>query len=233
MLTPPVTPTIIPVIDLLGGQVVHAVAGARDRYQPIRSSLCDSSHPLDVANALRAHLQTNELYVADLDGICGNEPAKSIVEELVANGFQLWLDAGPSLCGESYPAVTMVLATEWTAQDLPADKLESWQQPWALGIDLENGRVKSRHAGWDRQLPLAVVDQVSPESIIVLDISGVGTERGPAASVLHACEQLKTARPNVKLISGGGVRNRTDVSTFHDAGCDAVLVATAAHRAQL
>jgi uncharacterized protein related to proFAR isomerase len=127
----------------------------------------------------------------------------------------------------------MVLATEWTVQDLPANKRKCWQQPWALGIDLENGRVKSRHAAWDRQRPLTVVDQVSPESIIVLDISDVGTERGPAAAVLQTCEQLKTARPHVQLISGGGVRNRTDVSTFHDAGCDAVLVATAAHRAQL
>ena len=59
---------IIPVIDVLGGVVVHAVRGRRKEYQPLKSGLCESTDPVDVAAALKA-LGFSELYVADLDAI--------------------------------------------------------------------------------------------------------------------------------------------------------------------
>ena len=39
---------LIPVIDLMQGQVVRAVRGNRHAYQPIVSKLCASSDPLTV-----------------------------------------------------------------------------------------------------------------------------------------------------------------------------------------
>ena len=59
---------VIPVIDILDGLVVHAIRGRRQEYQPLKSSLCNSVDPIEVAKAFKT-LGFNELYIADLDGI--------------------------------------------------------------------------------------------------------------------------------------------------------------------
>src|SRR5438132_1291434 len=59
-------PRIIPVIDVMGGVVVRAVAGRRDQYRPLVSRLTNSTDPRDVAQALRDHTGTRHLYLADL-----------------------------------------------------------------------------------------------------------------------------------------------------------------------
>ena len=43
--------TVIPVIDLLGGEVVHAVRGEREKYRPVKRLLAPGSNPLDIARA--------------------------------------------------------------------------------------------------------------------------------------------------------------------------------------
>jgi phosphoribosylformimino-5-aminoimidazole carboxamide ribotide isomerase len=71
------TVKIIPVIDVLGGRVVHAVRGRRKEYQPLKSTLCASTDPVDVAAALKA-LGFGELYVADLDAITRGQAISQI-----------------------------------------------------------------------------------------------------------------------------------------------------------
>src|SRR5947209_7775724 len=60
---------IIPVLDLKAGLAVHAVAGDRAYYQPIRSILHQGSDPIGLARAYRDKLGLSDLYVADLDAI--------------------------------------------------------------------------------------------------------------------------------------------------------------------
>ena len=62
---------LIPVIDLLDGQAVHAVIGKREHYRPVKSVLCDTPDPFEVATAFRDRLGLNEIYIADLDAIQG------------------------------------------------------------------------------------------------------------------------------------------------------------------
>ncbi len=62
---------VIPVIDLKGGQVVHARAGNRRDYRPIRTPLSRSSAPEDVISGLLGLFPFARLYVADLDAIEG------------------------------------------------------------------------------------------------------------------------------------------------------------------
>jgi hypothetical protein len=65
---------IIPVMDLMAGQVVRGIAGRRAEYRPLVSPLCGSSAPLEVARAFRG-LGFSEMYLADLDAIAGATPA--------------------------------------------------------------------------------------------------------------------------------------------------------------
>src|SRR5690349_1738825 len=85
---------IVPVLDVMHGEVVRGVGGRRDAYRPIVSRLTSSSRPLDVANALASHFGCRELYVADLDAIGGSEPAWPLYSAMREQGFRLWVDAG-------------------------------------------------------------------------------------------------------------------------------------------
>ncbi|HYF89724.1 hypothetical protein [Azospirillum sp.] len=63
---------IIPVIDLLGEQVVHAKREERDRYRPIESVLTAGPALQDIVAALPALQPFRACYVADLDTIRGH-----------------------------------------------------------------------------------------------------------------------------------------------------------------
>ncbi len=44
---------IIPVVDVMNGLVVHAIAGKRERYKPLTNSvICTSPKPRDVLEGL-------------------------------------------------------------------------------------------------------------------------------------------------------------------------------------
>jgi uncharacterized protein related to proFAR isomerase len=76
---------IVPVIDLMHGQVVSAVRGERHAYRPVVSPLVAGSDPCDVARALLARcLPSALLYVADLDAIQGNPPQHRALAALLA-----------------------------------------------------------------------------------------------------------------------------------------------------
>ncbi|MBI3462737.1 MAG: hypothetical protein HY000_06705 [Planctomycetes bacterium] len=84
---------IIPVIDLLAGQVVRGIAGRREEYRPIVSPLAADSSPASVARAFIARFGFRKCYLADLDAIGGVEPAWDVYAELMTLGLDLWVDA--------------------------------------------------------------------------------------------------------------------------------------------
>ncbi len=87
---------VIPVLDLLDGHVVRAVRGERTAYQPIRSSLADTSEPLHIARALLAASGARTLYIADLGAILQQSAHVETLAALRAAlpGTDIWLDAG-------------------------------------------------------------------------------------------------------------------------------------------
>ena len=78
---------IIPVLDLLDSVVVRGVAGQRDEYRPVESSIAPSSNPVDVAIAFRETFGLNRLYIADLDAILRSEPNLLVYGQLQQEGF--------------------------------------------------------------------------------------------------------------------------------------------------
>ena len=228
---------ILPVLDFRCGTVVHAVAGRRDDYVAIRSKLSPSAVPIDVAHAFRNQFGLTELYVADLDAIGGGEPDQHTIDQLVDAGFALWLDAGPqSIAGNG--AHRLILATEWLAGAADLNRAVEWHgcERIALGVDLRNGQTRTQVPEWQERDAVGIVGQavqLGIRSIVVLDVSDVGTNQGPSVAALAVCRQLKTEFPKIELVSGGGVRDVADVTRFHAAGADQVLVATALHNGQI
>src|SRR5438477_544609 len=89
---------VLGVIDLMHGCAVHARAGDREHYEPVRAvagAVIDAGDPVALARAYRDRFGLDELYVADLDAILGGAPQGRRVSDLAAVA-DVWLDAGVS-----------------------------------------------------------------------------------------------------------------------------------------
>src|SRR5262245_11725675 len=86
---------ILPVLDVMRGQVVRAVGGRRWEYRPLISQLTGSTDPIEVATAIRDQFGWTQFYVADLDAVTGiSRPAFGLYQQLDAANYQVWVDAG-------------------------------------------------------------------------------------------------------------------------------------------
>src|SRR5258707_9046930 len=90
--------SIIPVLDLKGGAVVHARAGDRANYRPIATPLAASSAPAEVLAGLLALAPFRAVYVADLDAITGAGDHRAVVRALARRfpGVEFWLGGRPA-----------------------------------------------------------------------------------------------------------------------------------------
>ncbi len=227
--------SLLPVIDLKQGKAVHAVAGNRDSYQPLRS--CWSNSPGDVQKLLgemRTKLGLNEFYVADLDAIAGVGHHQPLIRLLVQEGYHLWLDAGVKTLGEVDELVQLgvehiILASETMRQD-DWHRLREHTACNKLVFSLDLYQDKLRGKLFDRGDPLEVVEQVKSwgiRRVIVLDIFSVGTSSG--CPTLELCQRIKANHPELHLITGGGIRSLADIEQLEQAGIERVLVSTWLH----
>lgn len=213
---------VIPVLDLVGGVVVRAVAGRRSEYRPIRSPLVESADPSHVAARLLAVSGARELYVADLDAITTGQPVASEVRAFVAGlGVGVLLDGGfrtpPTELGT---AVRPVIASETFGKPAAA------RTEWVYSIDLKGGIALGSASDTPLSLAEAAV-AAGYRTLIVLDLARVGTGTGPGT--LDLLRDVRKQFPAIELIAGGGVRDRDDLARLTDAGADAALVASALH----
>lgn len=231
---------ILPVLDLMHGQIVRGVGGRRDEYRPIVSRLVDTADPLAVARAFRSHFGFTELYLADLDAIRHGNPAVGTWVRLQDDGFRLWIDAGirtsrddvlSNLIGCETASIIVGLesvngpaAVQQVVQRAGADRT-------VFSLDMLNGEILGRPDLWHTVDPCEIAERAIAEAgvrrLILLDLARVGGSGGVATEDL--CRRLKQAHPEVQLTTGGGVRDMDDVRKLHEAGVDRVLVASALH----
>ena len=228
---------VIGVLDLLDGRAVHARAGAREHYEPMRAvagAAIEAGDAVAIARIYRDSLGLTDLYAADLDAIMGRSPQDGIVAALAASG-PLWLDAGVS----SLDRARHLLALGVARVIVGLETLESWSalraisagvgaECVAFSLDLRNGEPVSRMTPppFDASAVAAKAVEAGVHSIIVIDVARVGTGAGLD---LELIARVREAVPDVMLLAGGGVRGFEDLERLAGAGCDGVLVATALH----
>jgi phosphoribosylformimino-5-aminoimidazole carboxamide ribotide isomerase len=225
--------TVVPVLDLVGGLVVHARAGERDRYRPLAGSkLVDSAEPVAVVEALLALFPFRALYLADLDAIRGRGDHRRLVGELVRRfpDLVLWVDAGIASEGRlrdlaALPGVRPVLGSE-SQQDsrLLARALELAPEQVLLSLD------------WRGEEPLDPADlhtrpDLWPADVVVMTLARVGTGSGPDFARLE--EVRREAGPGRRVWAAGGVRGLDDLLRLRERGIAGALVATALHDGRL
>ena len=230
---------VIPVLDILGGVAVHAVRGRRKEYHPIKSVLCASAEPLDVAAALKA-LGFSELYVADLDAITGGQPNFSLFKKIAdKSGLELMIDAGVT----SIKAAEEVLKSHVSkviigTETLPSTSLVAealglfGSEKIMVSLDLMGDRVISGFELGALKDPVALLrefQEAGVSQIIVLDLARVGS--GEGANVPFLREVLRNIKANVYV--GGGVQDIKDLVELKGIGVFGVLLATALHSGKI
>jgi phosphoribosylformimino-5-aminoimidazole carboxamide ribotide isomerase len=237
---------IMPVLDLQGGQVVHAVAGQRWRYRPVQSIFARDARPETVAQALVAHFGFTEVYVADLDAIAGGEPDWPTWEGIAAAGLTLVLDAGVNSVTRARQLASRPNTAAWlrgivlglesvVSPDLVPACLEILGSRRAVfSLDLKQRQPLTSVPAW-QMLTAETIANLAVDAgfsrLIVLDLARVGGSAGTGLEAL--CQGLRTQHPQLELIAGGGVGGIEDLQNLAAAGCDAALVASVLHDGRL
>jgi phosphoribosylformimino-5-aminoimidazole carboxamide ribotide isomerase len=233
---------VIGVIDLLAGDAVHAVAGQRENYAPVRAVAGSPIEPGDALALARAYVERfglTELYAADLDAILGRPP-QNVLTSAIAALTRLWVDAGVrSVAQAEQLLVTGAARVVVGLETLPSyDTLEAvcaavGSDRVAFSLDLRNGEPVTSSPGI-RHEPVDVVARRAAEAgagaVIVLDLARVGTGRGLDLALI---ERVRDVTAGLLLVAGGGVHNRDDIAQLARCGCDGVLVASALQNGQL
>ncbi len=221
---------VVPVIDLMGGQVVHAREGRRGEYRPIETPLARSSGPLDVVSGLLAMHPFRRLYVADLDAIGGQGDHRETLRAVAARfpGVELWVDGG---VGTS-DAARIWLNEPWlepgqgslvlgSESQIETELLTSLRQDprVVLSLDFRADEFQGPPNIW--QMPA-----LWPKRVIVMTLARVGAGHGPDLDRLTVTKRDQAAG---QVYAAGGVRDLTDLNKLARIGAAGALVATSLH----
>jgi phosphoribosylformimino-5-aminoimidazole carboxamide ribotide isomerase len=221
---------LIPVIDLMGGVVVHARAGDRDHYRPLEGSLIATRpEPTAVVEGLLGLFPFPALYIADLDAIRKRGDNTSAILALRHRfpTLRLWVDAGfagECSCRRFLGADfgNLVLGSESQSDLRLLDRFGD-DPRLVLSLDFQGERALGAEA-------LFRDPARWPSRVIAMTLARVGSGGGPDLDRLRT---LRALSPATRLYAAGGVRGTDDIRALIALGCAGVLVASALHDGRL
>jgi phosphoribosylformimino-5-aminoimidazole carboxamide ribotide isomerase len=228
---------IIPVIDLKQGQAVHAIAGERKNYQPLKLKESSPGDPLALAKYYAARKPT-AIYLADLDAISGRAAQLEtwLAIQATAN-CPLWLDCGVRSADSLLPYFELrrqsplphclVLGSETLQSVSQLQEIAEKILPERLiiSLDRKEGKPISGSDAADEAALLRSAQCSGIRRVIALDLAGVG--KGRARELLDRWRAILRTFPEFDWILGGGIANETDLQLAEQCGFRAVLSATA------
>ncbi len=225
---------IIPVIDILNSEVVHAVKGERASYKPIKSKLFESSDPVKIIKVLESKFKFDECYIADLDAIIKKNPNFTWLKEILdITGIDILLDPGIShfediLIYAKYRIKKLILGFE-TIEDFNfIDEALKFlgQKRIIISFDMYKGKIISKNKDILVENPLKIIknlEDIGIKEIILLDLFRVGQKLGGIPPLYLEILNLFTGN----VLVGGGIRDYEDLLNYKKAGFSGVLIATA------
>lgn len=229
---------VIFVLDIYNSVVVHARRGERDSYEPICSTIIDSSDPLTIIDSLRPC----EVYIADLNRLQGRADNLELIKE-ISGRVRTMCDIGISSrddlmagCGTA----TLILGTETTPFDLMCSSSRPQlatslspipANPVSVSIDIFKGSILARdpHTPRDVTELVRALNECDIADLIVLDMDRVGTSSGFDPGLLADIVD-ESIHP---VILGGGVSDEGDLDALEEIGVSGALVATAIHNGKI
>lgn len=231
---------VIPVIDIIGGVAVLAKGGHRDHYQPIKSQLCDTSNPIDLALAFKKRFGFEELYIADLDSIMRIGSNIDMLRRIYkSSNMKIMVDSGVNDVKKARELLQarvekIILGTETLTSYAPLKSILKFSgyERIIVSIDVKDGKILSKSKEIIGLSPEALAKRLEfmgIKEIIVLDLSRVGKESGVNVDLIRRV--LKSV--SIPIIIGGGIRNIDDIILLRDIGVSGALVSTALHNSKI
>lgn len=210
---------IVPVLDLMGGVVVHGRGGRREAYAPIRTPLGRADDAPGLAAALVQAAGADTLYVADLDAIMGGALQHDLLARIGARvpGVDIWVDGGfgaPGQADRLPDGMRPVFGTESLAPaavELPSEAV--------LSLDFAAEGFLGP-ASWLNAC------RFWPQRVICMTMAAVGSGAGPRIDTIRTVLARAEGRA---VYAAGGVRHAEDIGALARHGCAGALVATALH----
>lgn len=230
---------IIPVIDVFNGIAVHAIRGQRNKYQPLRSIMCKSSDPLNIALTFEA-LGFKSLYLADLDAILGKPANLSLYQQIVTNvSLELMVDAGTADIVKAKKVLEsgikkIIIGSETLGDfDFLNRAVEVFgEDKIIVSIDLKEEKmlslsdtIKSMDASFFAQK----LEHIGVSQIIFLDLSRVGTEQGINSVAIENILE----KTSLDVFVGGGIKGIRELEELRRLGVSGALIATVLHNGKL
>ena len=224
---------IIPAIDLKDGQVVRLKKGDFNTVQQV------ADDPVATAKAFY-EAGARYLHVVDLDGSKdGVRKNSELVKAVAQVGLKTELGGGIRSM-EDLEAVfelgvsrAVIGSAAVSHPELVREAVQRFGEKIAVGIDTQNGRVKT--AGWVEDSGLDYltfakqVDAMGVKIIIFTDIDTDGALSGPSYSRL---EELQNA-VSCQIIASGGVSCSEDLVRLHEMGLYGAIVGKAYYTGQV
>ena len=221
----------IPVIDLKQHQAVSGKSGMRDTYTPLNTIFAPSSSPVEIAQGLKLN-GADEMYIADLDliesqghNIDDIRMVNTILPVMFDGGvknleaFELFLDYAYKII---VPTETLESIDEMRKifEKYPKERI-------VVSVDVKNNELLSKNFDMSLAEFKEILKELDPNEIILLDITGVGTEKGYNRQLLDEFEDLKD-----KLIIAGGL-NKQSIGELDALGIKKVLIGTSLHSGEV
>ena len=227
---------IIPVIDILNSQAVHAIKGEREKYKPLKSVIINGSNPTRIALKLKNEYLFNELYIADLDAILQSKPNITILSKILdISGVEIMIDPGIKTKEdvEKYIKLnlkSLILGLE-TLRDINVIRecLKLFDtNKVVVSVDMYNGVIKTNIKEFKNQDIFEIVRKIEDlgvVNIILLDLFKVGQKMGGISALyLKVREQF-----NGEILVGGGIKDIQDIKEYKSNNFSGVLIGTALH----
>ena len=230
---------IIPVIDVLNGIAVHGVRGERKQYKPLKSLLCSSYKPTEIAYTFEL-LGFDSLYLADLDAIMKNIVNYSIYQQITEKtSLNLMIDAGIS----NIKKTEKVLKTGTSRIIIGSETLKGLdfvekcvnafgENKIVVSVDQKGGKLLGKSqtiTSLDAVSFAKKLEDLGIHQIILLELDRVGTENGTNLILIrNILEKTK-----LKVIVGGGIRNLQEIKELSSLGVSGALVATILHNGKV
>ena len=221
----------IPVIDLKQHQAVSGKSGMRDTYQPLNTVFAPSANPVEIAQGLKLN-GADEMYIADLDlieskghNIDDIRMVNTIIPVMFDGGvknlesFEFFLDYAYKII---IPTETLesIEEMEKIFEKYPKDRI-------VVSVDTKNNELLAKHLDLTLSGLKDILLRLDPNEIILLDITGVGTEKGYNKKLLEEFSELKD-----KLIIAGGL-NKDSLVELESLGIKKVLIGTSLHSGEV
>ncbi len=221
----------IPVIDLKQHQAVSGKSGMRDTYKPLNTVFAPSANPVEIAQGLKLN-GADEMYIADLDliesqghNINDVKMVNTIIPVIFDGGvknlesFEFFLEYAYKII---VPTETLESVDELRKifEKYPKERI-------VVSVDTKNNELLAKNMDMTLSEFKDVLIELDPNDIILLDITGVGTEKGYNEYLLNEFEELKD-----KLIIAGGL-NKDSLDELESLGIKRVLIGTSLHSGEV